>query len=132
MKFDLKFSDVKEYKNSPYRMNGHTLSYEESSKLMDELDTELKSLSDLAETIVDAFEPWAKPDASRLDNMTITDWLAPRKCTKKCKEAIELLLGADNGIPANEQSLLGVPCNDQRRGLDRYWTDSELYRCEGW
>jgi monoamine oxidase len=131
MKFALKFSDVKEYKNSPYRMNGHTLSYEESSKLMDELDKELKSLSDLAETIVDAFEPWSNPDASRLDNMTITDWLAPRKCTKRCKEAIELLLGADNGIPANEQSLLGVLAMIKGGGLDRYWTDSELYRCEG-
>jgi monoamine oxidase len=98
---------------------------------MDELDTELKSLSDLAETIVDAFEPWSNPDASQLDNMTITDWLAPRKCAKKCKEAIELLLATDNGIPANEQSLLGVLAMIKGGGLDRYWTDSELYRCEG-
>jgi monoamine oxidase len=131
MIFGLKFSDVKEYKNSPYRMKGHTLSYEESSKLMDELDVELKSLSDLAETIVDAFEPWSNPDASRLDNMRITDWLAGRKCTDECKKAIVLLLSADNGIPASEQSLLGVLAMIKGGGLDRYWTDSELYRCEG-
>jgi monoamine oxidase len=131
MKFGLKFSDVKEYKNSPYRMNGHTLSFEESSKLMDELDKELKHLSDLAETIVDAFEPWSNPDSSRLDNMTITEWLAPRKCSEECKDAIELLLAADNGIPANEQSLLGVLAMIKGGGLDRYWTDSELYRCKG-
>lgn len=85
----------------------------------------------MAETIVDAFEPWSNPDAARLDNMTITDWLRPRKCSKKCKEAIELLLAADNGIPADEQSLLGVLAMIKGGGLDRYWTDSELYRCEG-
>ncbi len=81
MKFGLTFSDVKEYKNSPYRRNDHTLSFEESSKLMDGLDKELKALSDLAEAVVAAFESWSNPDSSRLDNMTITDWLASYSTT---------------------------------------------------
>jgi monoamine oxidase len=131
MKFDLKFSDVKEYKNSPYRMDGHTLSFEESSKLLDELDAELTKLSDLAETIVDAFEPWSNPDASVLDSMTVSDWLEERRCSQRCKGSIELMLAADNGIPANEQSLLGILAMIKGGALDRDWTDTEVYRCKG-
>ena len=130
-KFGLEFSDVKEYKSSPYRLKNHTLSYEESSKLMDEMDQELKALSDLAETLLDAYEPWSNPDSVTLDKMTLADWVQKRECSKMCKEGIELMMAADNGIPADEQSLLGILAMVKGGGLDRYWTDSELYRCHG-
>ena len=98
---------------------------------MDEMDHERKALSDLAETLLDAYEPWSNPDSETLDNMTLTDWVQKRKCSKLCKDGIELMMAADNGIPANEQSLLGVLAMVKGGGLDRYWTDSELYRCHG-
>jgi monoamine oxidase len=131
IKFGLDFSEVKDYKTSPYRLRNHTLSYPESSKLMDELDQQLKALSDQAETLLDAYEPWSNPDSETLDNMTLSDWVQNRVCSKLCKEAIELMMASDNGIPASEQSLLGVLAMVKGGGLDRYWSDSELYRCRG-
>jgi len=54
-----------------------------------------------------------------------------RACSQRCREAIKLLLAADNGIPAEEQRLLGVLAMVKGGGLDRYWIDPELYRCKG-
>jgi monoamine oxidase len=129
--FGLHFSDVKEYRNSPYRFGGKTLSFEVSQALVGELTDQLKLLTDLAETVVDAFEPWSNRNARRLDSMVLTDWVSKARCSDLCKGAINGMLAADNGIPANEQSLLGVLAMIKGGGLDRYWTDSELYRCEG-
>jgi monoamine oxidase len=129
--FDLHFSDVKEYKNSPFRFDHTTLSFELSQSLTDEMIDQLRHLADLAETVVDAFEPWSNRNARKLDGMTLTDWVSRAKCSDLCKQAINGMLAADNGIPANEQSLLGVLAMVKGGGLDRYWTDSELYRCEG-
>jgi monoamine oxidase len=129
--FGLHFSDVKEYKNSPYRFQGKTLSFELSQALVDEMTDQLKLLADLAETVVDAFEPWSNRNARKLDSMVLTDWVSKARCSDICKDAINGMLAADNGTPANEQSLLGVLAMIKGGGLDRYWTDSELYRCEG-
>ena len=41
------------------------------------------------------------------------------------------MLAADNGIPAGHQSLLGVLAMVKGGGLDRYWTDTEVFRCRG-
>jgi monoamine oxidase len=41
------------------------------------------------------------------------------------------MLTADNGIPTREQSLLAVLAMIKGGGLDRYWTDTELFRCKG-
>jgi len=40
------------------------------------------------------------------------------------------MLGTDNGVKANQQSLLGVVAMVKGGGLDRFWTDTEVYRCE--
>jgi monoamine oxidase len=41
------------------------------------------------------------------------------------------MLAADNGVPADKQSLLGVLAMVKGGGLDRYWTDTEVFRCKG-
>jgi monoamine oxidase len=37
--FHLEFSDAKDYGNSPVRLHGRTLTFEESKKLIDEMET---------------------------------------------------------------------------------------------
>jgi hypothetical protein len=64
--FRLHFSDVKEYKNSPYRFGGTTLSFELGQALVEEMTDQLRLLSDLAETVVDAFEPWCASSTNTL------------------------------------------------------------------
>ena len=59
------------------------------------------------------------------------DWISNAKCSETCRHAISEMLATDNGIPAEEQSLLAVLAMVKGGGLDRYWTDSELFRCEG-
>ena len=39
------------------------------------------------------------------------------------------MLEADNGTPSMEQSLLGILAMVKGGGLDRYWTETEVYRC---
>lgn len=129
--FDLSFSNVDDYENSPIRLGGRTLSFAESKALNKEMQRMLKRLTDLAETIVDPFEPWINRDARQLDRLSLGDWLERAKGKTECKRAIAQMLAADNGIPAAEQSLLGVLAMIKGGGLDRYWNDTEVYRCKG-
>jgi len=65
--FRLRFTDAEDYGNSPIRFGGKTLTFEQSKDLTDELEKVLKKLNDLAESIVDPFEPWAYRNARRLE-----------------------------------------------------------------
>jgi monoamine oxidase len=129
--FGLKFSDVQEYGNAPIRIGGHTLTSKQSKPLTDEFGDQLTAIADLARTVLDAHEPWTNRNAKHLDRVSLTDWLRGAKCSPLCKQAIAEMMAADNGIPAAEQSLLGVLAMVKGGGLDRYWTDSELFRCVG-
>jgi monoamine oxidase len=129
--FDLSFSLVNEYGNSPIRLGGETLSFGDSQELLDEMETQQKALNKLAATIVDPYEPWINRNASHLDGVSFMDWLDGLKaCTPRCKAAFAEMLEADNGIPAKDQSLLGVLAMIKGGGLNQYWTDTEVYRCE--
>lgn len=131
--FDLHFSSVKDYENSPIRVGRRTLSFERTDALNKEMKAVLGRLTDLAETIVDPFEPWTNQNAPALDRRSLMEWLRLRenRASPLCRRAIAEQLAADNGIPAAQQSLLGVLAMINGGGLDRYWTDTELYRCEG-
>jgi monoamine oxidase len=129
--FDLRFSKVEDYPNSPIRVDNRTLSFEDTAALNTEMKLILGHLTDLAETVVDPFEPWTNRDAIALDGRSLTDWLRNSGATRLCQQAIAEQLAADNGIPAAQQSLLGVLAMIKGGGLDRYWSDTELYRCEG-
>jgi monoamine oxidase len=129
--FHLSFSNVAEYENSPIRLDGRTLSFTQTKQLNKEMHKMLKRLTDLAETIIDPFEPWINRDARRLDRLSLADWLEQTKGKPACKRAVAQMLAADNGVPAAKQSLLGVLAMIKGGGLDRYWSDTEVYRCKG-
>jgi monoamine oxidase len=133
--FGLKFSDVSEYGNSPVRLNGRTISFEESSALADAMDPHIERLNHLADSIVDPFEPWTNVNSAWLDRTSLAGWLASLRCptaeSKKGRDAVAQQLVADNGRPAKQQSLLGVLAMIKGHGVDRYWTDTEVYRCIG-
>jgi len=128
--FDLSFGDVLEYGNSPFRLDGETLSADKTKTLTDEMEAQLKLLTNLAASIVDPFEPWCNRNATALDGISAGEWLSKAKCSDLCRHAISVMLAADNGIPTSEQSLLGVLAMIKGGGLDRYWTDTELFRCQ--
>jgi monoamine oxidase len=131
--FGLKFSDVFDYGNSPIRFNGRTLSFEDAQALADAMEPHMERLNHLADSIVDPFEPWTNANSAWLDRTSLASWLNSLRCTtKKSREgrdAVEQQLVADNGRTARRQSLLGVLAMIKGHGVDRYWTDTEVYRC---
>ena len=129
--FDLKFSDVQDYGNAPFRFQGDTLSADETKDLTDEMDGQFKLLTNLAASIVDPHEPWTNRNAEALDAVSIGEWICKAKCSLLCRHAISVMLAADNGVPTREQSLLAVLAMVKGGGLDRSWTDTELFRCHG-
>jgi monoamine oxidase len=131
--FGLTFSDVKDYGNSPIRLNGHTLTAEESHDLLEEIDKVFDALTDKAATILDPFQPWLNPNAEVLDSMGFADWVAHEfpKCSKLCRHAVIEQLETDNSVSADRQSLLAVLAMIKGGGLASYWEDTEVYRCEG-
>jgi len=133
--FGLEFSDVAEYGNSPIRVNGRTLSFEDANELLDAMEPHMERLNHLADSIVDPFEPWTNANSDWLDGTSLAEWLDSLQCpteeSKQGRDAVEQQLVADNGRSAQEQSLLGVLAMIKGHGVDRYWKDTESYRCIG-
>jgi monoamine oxidase len=129
--FGLAFTDVFEYGNSPFRLGQITLTSDQSKELTDEMEEQFKLLTNLAASIVDPFEPWTNRNAHTLDNISLGQWLSHARCSNRCRHAISVMLASDNGVPTDEQSLLAVLAMIKGHGLDRYWTDTELFRCKG-
>jgi monoamine oxidase len=135
-RFNFGFHNTRDYKNAPIRVKGKTLSFEESQRLIEAMEKHLDVLNLLAETIVDPFEPWLNPDAESLDGMSLTKWLRTLKCGGDAikimaRDAVGDQLATDNGISADEQSMLAVLAMIKGHGIDRYWKDTEVYRCKG-
>jgi len=129
--FGLKFTPVHDYANSPVRFGSHTLSFEETRKLNVEMHAVLRHLNRVASQVKNPFEPWKTRKARALDARSLHSWLRKVKGTRLAKLAVAQQLIADNGVPAECQSLLGVLAMVKGGGLQRYWDDTEVYRCEG-
>jgi monoamine oxidase len=131
--FGLRLDNAKDYGNSPVRIGGRTLSFEDCKLLIDEMEKHFEELNLRSETIVDPFEPWTNPDAEFLDATSLSAWLSslPLRShwSKIALDAVQQLLVTDNGVPADQQSMLGVLAMIKGHGVDRYWTDTEVYRC---
>jgi monoamine oxidase len=129
--FKLKLLDAKG-KDEPETIHllGRTLSDAEAETLYHEMDEALAHLTDLARTI-DADRPWQSANAAALDQRTLHDWLVELDASPLCKHAIATQAAADNGVEPHQQSLLAVLAMIKGGGLDKYWTDSELFRCAG-
>jgi monoamine oxidase len=80
---------------------------------------------------VNADEPWKSRDATALDRRTLASWITALKASPLCKAGITAQLAADNGVIPERQSYLGNLAMVKGGGLDKYWTESEVYRCAG-
>jgi monoamine oxidase len=119
------------YGNSPFRLHGPTLTSDQTQKLTEEMDQQFNLPTNLAARIVAPVEPWTNHIARVLDAIPLSGWIGKVKCLKCCKHAMEVMFAAVNGIPVAEQSLLAMLAMVKGGGSDRYWTDTELFRCEG-
>ena len=131
-RFDLSFLDVTEDVQAelPVVIGGKRLTAGDARQLWSDLETALTSMNKLAEPVPED-EPWMAPDAQRLDNTSIQKWIDEMNAPDIVKRAVWINQVADNGQDPKRQSLLGQLAAVKGGGLERYWTESEVYRCKG-
>ena len=131
-KFGLEFLDVSEPEEVefPIVLGGQRLTTTESEELWEAMDAAFGLMNADAEPI-NADEPWKSPNAEALDKQSMAHWLARQDLPALCKMGIAAQLQADNGTATANQSYLGLLASVKGGGLDKYWTDSEVYRCKG-
>ncbi len=129
--FDLPLRESSDFSDlhQPMVIDGQRLSKSESRRLFEESDALLKRLNALAEKI-DADEPWKSPLAERLDRTSLGDWLRRQKVDALTLKVARIQIGSDNGVDVDQQSLLGNLAMIKGGGVDKYWDESEWFRCE--
>src|SRR5688500_1926923 len=129
--FKLDFLDVgEEDAEFPIVLNGKRLSADESEALWEEMEAAFKPLLEDAAKI-DADWPWTAANAAALDTRTLGSWIDGLSVSPLCKTSIHALMMADNGVVPEWQSYLGNLAMWKGGGLEKYWTDSEVFRCRG-
>ncbi|HEV3410612.1 MAG TPA: NAD(P)/FAD-dependent oxidoreductase [Chthoniobacterales bacterium] len=131
-RFGLRFNDITEDESleMPVILGGKRLTETQVRSVWEEMDSAYNSLTALARP-VNADEPWRTPNAKRLDAQSAARWIARLPVSALCKRAITVELSADNGVATFRQSFLGNLTQVRGGGLERYWTESEVYRCRG-
>jgi monoamine oxidase len=130
--FNLRFLDVteEEFLEDPVVIDGKMLNLGQVKKLYEEMEAAYGAMTDAAKA-VNADEPWNSPDAAALDKRTTAEWIAEQKVSPLTKRALVSEFTADNGVAVERQSLLGNLAQVKGGGLEKYWTESEVYRCLG-
>ena len=129
--FGLEFLDIgEEDLEFPIVLGGKRLTPEQSEQLWEEMETSFNTIvTDAAK--VDADEPWKAANAPALDKRTLADWIDKLGASPLCKSALRTMMTADNGVVTEWQSYLGNLAMVKGGGLEKYWDESEVYRCKG-
>jgi monoamine oxidase len=131
-KFKLEWLDVTEDEGDaelPVMIDGKALSGEEGGELWAELEEALNQMNALAEPL-NPDAPWNAPDARKHDTTSIQQWIDSLEVSPLVKRALWINQTSDNGQDAAKQSLLGQLAAVKGGQLEKYWTDSEIYRCK--
>lgn len=130
--FGLEFLDVtEEDAEAPIVIDGKRLTSDESDALWEEMEAVFNRLLTDAATVPDASEPWRTPNAEALDRRTLGAWIDGVDASPLCRSGLHAMMTADNGVVTAWQSYLGNLAMIKGGGLEKYWTESEVYRCNG-
>lgn len=111
-------------------LNGRRLTIAEIKDTRIEIDRALDQMTKQA-AVVDPQQPWRTVDAEKLDQQSTGDWIRQLEISELAKDLIAAQLVSTNGVSVDAQSHLGNLTQICGGGLERYWTDTELYRCRG-
>jgi monoamine oxidase len=131
-RFKLEFMDVGGEDVTPLHLNGAWVADEDAKALWDELEPAYASITADA-TDIPENTPWLAKNAYTLDRLTIADWLNQFRLRGVSERALGVLKSSfegDNAVRADLQSFLGMLAAVKGGGLDKYWTESEVYRCK--
>lgn len=131
-KFKLEWLDVSEDEGMkfPIVIDGVKLEDDAAEKLWEEMEAALNTMNPLAESI-DADQPWMAKDAETLDKRTVQSFIDALDATDLVKKACWINQNSDNGVEPTNASLLGMLACIKGGGMEKYWTDTEVYRCKG-
>jgi monoamine oxidase len=129
--FGLQFLDVgEEDAEFPIVLNGKRLTGDESEALWEEMEKAFGAIVADAKDI-DPDRPWTAANADALDRRTLASAIDAIDASPLCRSALHTLMTADNGVVTDWQSYLGNLAMIKGGGLEKYWTDSEVFRCRG-
>lgn len=132
LKFGLELMDVPDEVAlpRPLRLGGRTLDDAEAAGVWERLEHSLGSLTKLA-TAVDERRPWTSERAPALDSQSLAIWLAELGADDLTNRAVRAELEGLNAVSLEQSSLLAMLAIVKGGGLEKYWTDSEAFRCRG-
>lgn len=119
-----------EEQSYPLELDGRRVPADERKALAVEIDRAQGLLNDLARPIIPD-QPWTSPDAKRLDSLSTADWLARADLSAMARRLLAEQFVSTNGVELERQSQLGNLAQIRGGGVEKYWTDTELYRCQG-
>jgi monoamine oxidase len=129
-RFDLPMLDITEQAvEYPIVLEGRRLTARASEQLWEEMGTAFRGLDADAARIEDPFAPWLSPGADAFDARSFRGWIDALEASPLCRTGIEVQMTADNGVRTAWQSYLAVLSMIKGGGLEKYWTDSEVFRC---
>jgi monoamine oxidase len=130
--FGFEFLDVTEddVAPPPIILDGRKLLPQEVKQIKAEAQAALAQLTAAAQMVL-ADEPWNTPDAGRLDRLSMGDWIAEQDISDLAKTLLTVRFTGLNGVVPQCQSLLATLTVIKGGGLEKYWTDSEVYRLKG-
>jgi monoamine oxidase len=131
--FGLEFLDVtegEEGSQSPLYLGGKALDLKEAKELYEQMEAALAKMNDDARAVTED-EPWKTPNAVELDRKTTRQWVDGQKFEKICSLGVAAELEGNNGQSLEKQSYLGNLTQIKGGGVEKYWTESEVYRCKG-
>ncbi|MBC7784473.1 MAG: FAD-dependent oxidoreductase [Burkholderiales bacterium] len=130
--FDLPLREASDHADleRPIVIAGRRLENADAETLWHESDELLKRLTALAADI-NADEPWMSPRAAELDAESVGHWIGKHQASDLTRLVARIQMGSDNGVDVDRQSLLGNLAMIKGGGLDKYWEESEWYRCDG-
>lgn len=130
--FKLELSDVTELEeaSSPLMLHGESYGATQLGGLWDGIQDALARMNDDART-VNLDEPWNTKDAARLDDTSVAKAFASWPLDHTSRHGALTLLANDNASWPERESYLGAISSIAGGGYERFWTESEVYRCIG-
>ncbi len=134
-RFGLHYREITDVEDaaSPVMLNGELLDEAARRALFEGIDRITKQLNRLAER-VNAASPWKSENAAKLDAISLGQWLheafGAEPSMAKPVAAFAATQSANNGAAVEEQSLLGFLATVRGGGIEAFWTESEVYRCQ--
>ena len=130
-KFGFEFLNVADdHALTPMILGGRKLLAHEVKQISKEVEAAYATMNEDARA-VNADEPWKSPDAERLDKRTTAAWIDGLKLSDLARKLLTLQYTADNGVATVQQSYLGNLAQVKGGGLEKYWTDTEVFRLKG-